>query len=157
MAHVGVQADERDRVRANTSREVNRGLDQESAARVKEYAHRDRLDLDQRLQELNREWDWDRILEAQAAATGIASLAIGVLCDRRFLAMPAAVATALLLHGLQGWHPLLPLFRRKKVRTQNEIDREFYALKALRGDFADLSQEDDNSLKADAAWRAVCA
>jgi hypothetical protein len=49
------------------------------------------------------------------------------------------------------------LFRRKKIRTQNEIDREFYALKALRGDFADSSQEDDNSLKADAAWRAVCA
>jgi hypothetical protein len=38
-------------------------------------------------------------------------------------------------HALQGWCPPLPLLRRLGVRTQQEIERERYALKALRGDF----------------------
>ena len=42
----------------------------------------------------------------------------------------------LLQHALQGWCPPLPLLRRLGVRTQAEIERERYALKAIRGDFA---------------------
>jgi hypothetical protein len=36
---------------------------------------------------------------------------------------------------VSGWYPLMPLFRRLGIRTAREIERERYALKALRGDF----------------------
>jgi len=38
-------------------------------------------------------------------------------------------------HATQGWCPPIPVFRRMGVRTRREINRERYALKALRGDF----------------------
>jgi hypothetical protein len=48
------------------------------------------------------------------------------------------VTAFLLQHALQGWCPPVPVFRRLGVRTTAEIDRERYALKALRGDFKRL-------------------
>jgi hypothetical protein len=36
----------------------------------------------------------------------------------------------------------MPLFRRFGVRTSREIERERYALKALRGDFAAIAGHD---------------
>jgi hypothetical protein len=41
-------------------------------------------------------------------------------------------------HALQGWCPPVPVMRRLGVRTAREIERERYALKALRGDFDQL-------------------
>jgi hypothetical protein len=47
----------------------------------------------------------------------------------------------------------MPVFRRMGFRTQTEIDQEKYALKALRGDFSQLS--DSSSRSDDAAARDV--
>jgi hypothetical protein len=41
-------------------------------------------------------------------------------------------------HALQGWCPPIPAFRALGVRTRPEIDREKYAIKALRGDFQNI-------------------
>src|SRR5205823_697834 len=88
-----------------------------------------------RLAELDREWDIERTLEANAATVCLAGLALGATVDKRLFVLPAAVAGFLLQHAVQGWCPPVPLFRRLGVRTQSEIDEERYALKALRGDF----------------------
>jgi hypothetical protein len=62
------------------------------------------------------------------------------------------------LHGTQGWYPMLPLFRRLGGRTRQEIDRERYAVKALRGDFSGVTTTaGDAPARAAAAWKAVCA
>jgi hypothetical protein len=47
----------------------------------------------------------------------------------------------------------VPLFRRLGFRTASEIDEERYALKALRGDFADLPRGAE--LRSDADLRRV--
>jgi hypothetical protein len=47
----------------------------------------------------------------------------------------------MLLYGTTGRYPLLPIFRRLGLRTAREIARERYALKALRGDFANMQRE----------------
>ena len=52
----------------------------------------------------------------------------------------------------------LRLIRRLGVRTQDEIDRERYGLKAIRGDFAVLPPSNSPAAhRAAAAWEAVCA
>jgi hypothetical protein len=61
------------------------------------------------------------------------SLSLGV--DRRWALLPAIAAGFMMQHVLQGWCPPLPILRRMGFRTAAEIDRERYALKALRGDF----------------------
>ncbi|HLS85637.1 MAG TPA: hypothetical protein VK043_05015 [Burkholderiales bacterium] len=91
--------------------------------------------IDLRLHALDREWDLDRAIELEAAATGLVGLALGVLVRRRFLLIPGIVGAALLLRALTGRYPLEPIFRGLGLRSAAEIERERFALKALRGDF----------------------
>ncbi len=92
----------------------------------------------ERLDALDREWDVERTLEANAATLSVVGVLLGWAVDRRFFAVPGLVGAFLLQHALQGWCPPVPLIRRLGFRTQREIDEERYALKALRGDFAEL-------------------
>jgi hypothetical protein len=65
----------------------------------------------------------------------------------------------LLQHALQGWCPPVPFFRRRGVRTEAEIDRERYALKAVRGDFRHVAAPGNEGARrrADMALDAVRA
>jgi hypothetical protein len=93
------------------------------------------VELQARLQELDREWDIERVLQANASALVMLGVALGYAVDRRFLILPAAVLAFFGQHALQGWCPPVPVFRRRDVRTMREIERERHAIKALRGDF----------------------
>jgi hypothetical protein len=122
-----------DRVRGRTDSEVLAGLDAALATRVARYGTMSAEDFAARLEELDREWDIERVLIVNASTLAT----IGVLAGFRrriALLLPLAVGSFLLQHGLQGWCPPLSAFRRLGVRTRREIDLERYALKALRGD-----------------------
>jgi len=127
-----------DRVRANTSEEINRRLDRELEARVQSYEQRSPAKITQRIEELDREWDMERLLETNASAIAFTGLLLGVTQSRKWLIVPGIVLPFLFQHAVQGWCPPVPLFRRLGVRTREEIDREKYALKVLRGDFDKL-------------------
>jgi hypothetical protein len=89
---------------------------------------------------------------------GLLGLALGVTVDKRLLVLPGLVSTMLIVHATHGWYPLLPLFRRLGVRSRDEIDRERYALKAIRGDFSALPPAGSPAAeRAAAAWEAVSA
>lgn len=123
------------RVPQQTAEHVNAEIRRETERNVARIASQGREAIDRRLAELDREWDIERTLEANAATAVLVGTALGALVDRRFFAFPAVVAGFLLQHAVQGWCPPLPLFRRAGVRTASEIDHERYALKTLRGDF----------------------
>jgi hypothetical protein len=126
-----------ERVPLSTPSDLNLRIEQGIAASVTHHAaHPD--GIDRRLRELDREWDMERTLEANAATLALAGTLLGAFVDRRFLAVPAVVTTFLLQHALQGWCPPVPFFRKRGVRTMREIDTERYALKALRGDFGPI-------------------
>lgn len=92
-----------------------------------------------RLRELDHEWDMERVLETNAPTIALIGFGLGAAVNRKFYLIPALVMGFLLQHALQGWCPPVPLFRRLRIRTQSEIERERYALKALRGDFDEIS------------------
>jgi hypothetical protein len=126
-----------DRVPMHTSAAVNRRIEQDIAESVRWHArHPERID--QRLYELDAEWDIERTLEANAATIALTGTLLGIFVDRRFLALPVAVTAFLLQHAVQGWCPPVPFFRKRGVRTMREIDEERFALKALRGDFGPI-------------------
>lgn len=83
------------------------------------------------MQELDEEWDVERVLEVNASTLALTGLALGVTVNKRWLAMPAVVLLFLFQHGVQGWCPPLPILRRLGIRSRGEIDREKYALKEL--------------------------
>lgn len=135
------------RVRCNTAGPVNRRIEQRTLARLAYFAeHPD--EIDERLAELDAEWDVERLIEAEGSTTIMAGVALGVLGSRRWLALPAFATGMLLLHNIQGWYPLLPIFRRFGIRTEGEIAQERYALIALRGDFGGLEDGASPSARA---------
>jgi hypothetical protein len=147
-----------DRVRANTWVPVNDRLDREAQLRMREAAASASTDeLTRRTTQLEYEWDFDRTVETEASLIGLLGLTLGIVVDKRLLVLPAFVSAMLLLHATHGWYPLLPLFRRMGIRTQDEIDRERYGLKSLRGDFTALPPAGSPAAeRAAAAWKAVC-
>jgi hypothetical protein len=79
------------RVEQNTPAAINRAIQHEIDCRLRYYAGRPE-EISHRLAELHREWDIERALEANAAIAALIGLTIGVLVDRRVLAVPFAVA-----------------------------------------------------------------
>lgn len=130
------------RVPENTADHVNQEIRRATEERVARTAAAGPEAIDRRLRELDREWDIERTLEANAATLAAVGGGLALLVDRRFALVPLVVGGFLLQHALQGWCPPLPVFRRMGVRTQTEIDHERYALKALRGDFREVSGGD---------------
>jgi hypothetical protein len=131
-----------ERVPAQTACRVNEAIRQATEENVERAAAGGPEAIGHRLEELDREWDIERTLEANAATVSLVGVGLAAFVDRRFLALPAVVAGFLLQHAIQGWCPPLPVFRRLGVRTQGEIDEERFALKALRGDFRDVAGRD---------------
>jgi F0F1-type ATP synthase assembly protein I len=112
------------RVPQQTAHHVNERIRQRTEERIARIANAGPRAIERRLAELNREWDIERTLEANAAAAVLIGSALGTLVDRRFFAIPAVVAGFLLQHAIQGWCPPLPVFRRAGVRTAHEIETE---------------------------------
>jgi hypothetical protein len=129
---------ESDRVRANTATEINEKIDRQITESVRFYSGKSEDKITQRIHDLEREWDMERLLETNASALAFTGLVLGVIRNKKWLFLPGIVLPFLLQHAVQGWCPPVPLFRRLGVRTREEIEREKFALKALRGDFEEI-------------------
>lgn len=129
------------RVPLNTADSVNEEIRRQAIRDLERYVEADRDELAWRLQELDREWDVERAIEANASSLALVGLLLGLLVTPWFLLLPGLVASFLLQHALQGWCPPVPVLRRFGFRTRREIDSERYVLKYLRGDFKGLKDD----------------
>lgn len=142
-----------ERVPAHTAESINEQIRRRTAASVMYYAQRPEQIAD-RLDELDREWDVERLLETVSSSLTLLGLVGAITGHRKWLMLPLAVQGFFLQHAVQGWCPPLPVLRRLGFRTPAEIDAERYALKALRGDF-DHVEGEDNLIRAEEALTAV--
>lgn len=146
----------KDRVQRNTCAAVNEAIERQTQERVERCAAGGRGCIDQRLAELDREWDIERVLETNFATVVLAGAALTLGVHRRWAILPAVAAGFMVQHVTQGWCPPLVVLRRLGVRTAGEIERERYALKALRGDFDQLQKRASSTDRLAArALRAV--
>lgn len=127
-----------DQIRVHTPPEINRNIDREIEMRVQYYSAQDEEAITERIDELDREADLERFLEANAATISILGVVMGVAFSRKWLLLPIVTGAFLFNHAIRGWCPPVNAFRRMGVRTRQEIDREKFALQTLRGDFDDL-------------------
>lgn len=130
---------DKDRVREASTEKANREIDRKTLENIRQHSNLSDQQISQRLSELSREWDMEKTLEVNASSLAFIGLALGTFVNKRWYILPGVVATFLLQHGLQGWCPPLPLFRKMGIRTRREIDEEKYALKVFRGDLDNLS------------------
>ena len=114
--------------------------------------------IEKRMKALNREWDIERVLEANASSLVVIGTLLGAFLNPWFYLIPFLVGGFLLQHAVQGWCPPIRLFRRLGFRTHAEIASEYYALRILREDFdatAGMRRHDPASRADDAlrlAW-----
>ncbi|MHB0958538.1 MAG: hypothetical protein ACYC6N_17980 [Pirellulaceae bacterium] len=127
------------RVPEHTAEEVNERIRRQTERNLSSVSMASNAEVEERLRQLDREWDIERTLEANAALISLGGLALGAAVNRKWFLLPAVVAGFLFQHAVQGWCPPVPIFRRLGFRTQPEIEEERYALKALRGDFQGVS------------------
>jgi hypothetical protein len=144
-----------ERVPRHTPASLNRAIDSGINRSLRHHAaHPERID--ERLAELDREWDIERTLEANAATLAFTGVVLGATVDKRWLALPALVTALLFQHAVQGWCPPVPLLRKLGYRTMREIDTERFALKAVRGDFGPLGPgRQDRDSRASHALQAA--
>ena len=116
------------RVPENTADRVNECIREQTRANVERVAARGPAAIDRRLRELDEEWDIERYVETMAPTLTLLGMTLGLTVSRKFFVLPFAVQGFFLQHAVQGWCPPVPVFRRRR-----------YALKALRGDFRDVT------------------
>ncbi len=106
------------------------------------------LRVDKKIIELEKEWDVERTVELNCAVLAIAGTALGIFVHKRWFALPVLAATFLAQDSIQGWSPLIPVFKKFGFRNKKDINREKYALKALRGDFKRIGADSDKAYRA---------
>lgn len=143
------------RVAEHTADEVNERISRRTKENLAFYGAAGGESIDQRLAELDREWDIERMLEANAASFVLLGLYLSVTVSRKWLLLPMAIGVFLLQHAVQGWCPPLTWFRKMGFRTASEIDHERYGLKVLRGDFAEMATADGYKSDVDKVLDAV--
>jgi len=89
-----------ERVPQHTDPAGNERIKQQTEANVEVYSADRRL-IDVRLEELDGEWDIERILEANAAAVSLIGLTLARFVNRRWFLLPAAVGAFLLQHAVR--------------------------------------------------------
>lgn len=146
-----------DRVREHSPAKFNERIDRATQRRILRAGGESKSALSRRLEGLDKEWDMERVLETNASALALGGVLLGLLVNKKFFIIPCFVLPFLLQHALQGWCPPVPMFRSRGVRTRKEIDTEKFAVKALRGDFAEVDSETEPNERARAAWRAANA
>ena len=112
-----------DRVRRMTTDSANQKIDARTRESVERAAAAGRVGLEQRLTELQEEWDVDRVLMLNFAALVFAQL-VAARKDRRWLWGPLVQTPFLLMHATVGWCPPVLWFRPLGFRTRWEIQAE---------------------------------
>jgi hypothetical protein len=105
--------------------------------------------IDERLLELDREMDLESYMQTESTALTIAGIILALTVNKKWLALPLAVSILSLANNARGRNNPLTVFRKLGFRTRGEIEKERYALKAIRGDFKYLLDVPN------AVWNAV--
>jgi hypothetical protein len=82
---------EPDRVRAHTPQRVNEEIDRRAEDNVRAYAGRAGPAISGRIDRLGREWDMERVLQANASVAAMAGIGLGLAVNKRWLALPGVV------------------------------------------------------------------
>lgn len=135
-----------ERVPLNTAEHVQKRIWLETVENITAYINAGEKKINRRIEQLDEEWDVERILETNASALTLLGIILSSH-NRRWLLLSFVVTSFLLQHAVQGWCPPLQLIRRLGIRTQREISQERNVLKRLRGDYGKISQTGTDSRK----------
>lgn len=121
-------------VHACTSPSMKERFRRRLVANVRGFINANHNEIDRGIEELDKEWSIERVIEVEAPAVIGVGAALGLLHSKKWFALSGIAAGMVLLHNTRGSYPLLPLFQRMGFRPQKDIEDERNALRVLRGD-----------------------
>lgn len=124
-------------------------IDETTRENIQRYVDQGEEAIDRRVRELDNKWDMEKTLRFNISVLALAGVLFGTFKKRRWSVLSVAVTTFIAQHFISKWCPSMPLLKRLGLQTHKEIEREKYALKALRGDFKSIKNN------VDRAWDAV--
>lgn len=113
-----------------TPQHIDREIHERTQRRIG-YFGRHPEKINERLRELDKEWDVERALQTNASALVVAGSTLGLMRHKGFFAVPIIAGGFFLQHALRGTCPPFTLLRRLGVRTAAEIEQERSALKGI--------------------------
>ena len=116
---------------------------------INHYYH-NKNHIENRLKQLDVETSVEQIFELHDAANVTAGVLLSVITGKKkWLILPVLIAAVQSVQALYGVRLGTSLLHNYGFRTRAEIDKEKYALKALRGDFQYMMEVPN------AVWDAV--
>jgi hypothetical protein len=119
------------RVRLSTCKNTNDKIVQDTLNNISYYMGKSKEEIEDRIRELDEEWDIDRVFEAKTAGAIIMAAILGSKLNKKWFLMAGMEGIFLLQHALIGWSPSLELLRRMGIRTCGEINYEKKVLKSM--------------------------
>ena len=117
-----------DKVKQVTPPVLNKKANEKTQNNIVHYANETDSVIQRRIDQLDSEWDMERLLALNASALIISGLILGSRVNKKWFWLSGVVTSFLGMHAVQGWCPPVPLFRAFGVRTRMEIDKEKYSL-----------------------------
>lgn len=112
-----------DRIRSLTSDRVNRNLDKKTERLLRGVEAMGPDAIRERLNEIDKEWDIDRVLMLNFSVLVFAQLLLARK-DKRWLWGPLIQTPFMFMHATVGWCPPSLWFRPMGFRTKKEIQAE---------------------------------
>ena len=119
----------------NISLENSDKIDVYTQENINHYYH-NKSHIDNRLQQLEKETSIEQIFVLHDVVNVSAGVLLSIITRRKkWLLLPLLVTVAQSVQALAHFRLGTALLRKNGFRTRVDIDKEKYALKALRGDF----------------------
>ena len=90
--------------------------------------------VDNRLKELEKEWDLERVHELNASFSGLNGTLLGKILDKHFASLPFSTSTRLVNETPYEWNPSITLFESLGYRPKHEIEKEKQFLQTLKNE-----------------------
>lgn len=116
------------RVERNSRSAILEKVSEEIEQVMETYRSKNELEIENRIKELEKEWDTERVLEANFAAVVLLSTILATIHHKKWLILTGTASVFLMQHAFQGWCLPLPLIQRLGIRTTSQIFREKHAL-----------------------------
>lgn len=87
--------------------------------------------INDRLKALDKEWDIERALGADASALFMVGNTLGFICDKKLCLVPSTIGALLLQYAVQDCCPPEALLREMGMRSAEEIQAERRALRRI--------------------------